>query len=356
MYLLRSYLAPARKAGVWVLLSVLTAMATATVARGQQRIALPGTELSVEKVMAAIQDQTGCFFAFDGRVFDVTRTVRSPQAEAGVEELLKLITDGTGFAWLRNGVYIVIHYAPRPEPSEPSVAYQPRTSDTYSPSDPLADAFRPREVLSTPPVQPASESPAIPAIPRVLPAPYSAYRAPDIFTPMRRNLPRLALKTDLVYTAATLTPNIGAEWGFSHRSTVEFTWGWNQWNHEGTKKLNHGLARIEYRRWFCERYNGHFVGVNVFGSKYNVGGYDIPLLFEREYRYEGWAYGAGLTYGYHLALARRWGLEFQVGLGVARYDHTRFECVRCGTMADRPSGVWFGPTRAGVDLVFLLWK
>ncbi len=118
--------------------------------------------------------------------------------------------------------------------------------------------------------------------------------------------------------------------------------------------MNHGIARLEYRRWFCERYNGHFAGVHLFGVKYNVGGYDIPALFDRAFRYEGSAFGAGLTYGYHLPLSGRWGLEFHVGVGVARFDHKQFECVRCGEAIDHPSGFWFGPTRAGIDLVFIL--
>ena len=40
---------------------------------------------------------------------------------------------------------------------------------------------------------------------------------------------------------------------------------------------------------------------------------DIPLLFEKEYRYEGIAVGGGLTYGYFMPFSKRWGAEFTDG-------------------------------------------
>ncbi len=330
------------------------------------RVNLPGTSMTVKQVMESVLEQTNYLFAFDGRTFDTSRIVRTDATEASVEELAELITDGTGYSWLVSGTYIVIHPSP-PPPLPPTVPKReplpgPRTNDTYTPSEVGIDVFdtRPPEPDPTPelPQQPIRE-PVPVIVPEALPAPYSDYSDPDTYSPIKNTRPRGALKVDLLYGAVTLTPNIGFEVGLGTRSSIELNWGWNQLNHEGTrnnnKKLNHGLARIEYRWWFCEPYNGHFVGGNIFGTKYNVGGYNIPTLFERELRYEGWAAGVGLTYGYHLSLARRWGIDFHVGVGVARYHHTRFECVRCGNVIDRPKGYWFGPTRAGIDLVFLLW-
>ena len=329
---------------------------TATAACAQSgRVSLPRRQLSVEEVIRSVQQQTGYVFAFDRRAFDVSRTVQAASTEADVGELLRLITDGTDYSWLQQDSYLVIHYAPR---RKPLPVPEPRTDDIYRPTDPGAgDAFRPREAL--PPELPPPPSVSVrPTSTAELPAPFSTYRNPDLYAAIRHGLPRGAVKTNLLYGAVTLTPNFGIEWGLNARSSVEFTGSWNQRNHEGrqngNKKLNHGIARIEYRRWFCERYNGSFVGAHFFGTKYNVGGYDIPTLFDREIRYEGHAFGAGLTWGYHLALAKRWGLEFHVGVGVVRFDHKRFECMRCGNRLDRPSGLWFGPTRAGIDLVFML--
>ncbi len=329
--------------------------------RGQSsRVTLPALRLTVREVIKSVHQQTDYLFAFDSRVFDISRTVQARATVASVEELAELITAGPEYSWLASGSYIVIHYTPRPpeKPAAPAPKPKPRTSDTYTPSE--GD-----EAFSTRPPQPEPQKelptePLLNVVPKALPAPFSDYRDPDTYSPIRHAHPLLAVKTDLLYGFATLTPNIGVEVRLGTRSTVELTWGWNQLNHEGArnnnKKLNHGLARIEYRWWFCEPYNGHFVGGHIFGTKYNVGGHYVPTLFERELRYEGWAVGTGFSYGYHLALARRWSVEFQLGVGAARYDHTRFECTKCGNVIDRPKGIWFGPTRAGVDLIFLLWR
>ena len=348
---------PTRKVVVWILLSFFTV----TAARAQQeRIALPGTQLRVEEVIETIQRQTDYIFAFDRRAFDVTRTVQAASADPSVGALLELITTGTGYSWLQRGAYLVIHPVPRRDPPPVPKA---RTDDIYRPSDPGADdAFRFREQLPSEPLSeepPASTAvPVRPTSPVELPPPFSDYRHPDLYAAIRHNLPRGAVKSNLLYGAVTLTPNLGAEWALGPRSTLEFTGSWNQRNHEGrqngNKKLNHGIARLEYRRWFCERYNGHFVGVHLFAAKYNVGGYSVPTLFDRAFRYEGVGFGGGLTYGYHLPLSKRWGVEFHAGVGVAQLDYIRFECPRCGNEIDRPSRTWFGPTRAGVSLVYLI--
>ena len=336
-------------------------LSTTAVYAQQERIELPRTDMGVRDVMKTIQQQSHYIFAYDERVFDVIRTVHSPSTVASVGELLELITEGAGCSWVISGSYIVIHVSPG-ESSGPArtSAADPRTNDKYRQSGLSVDYdVRPQQSseTSTAP-QPVVYVPVMPPVD--LSGSFSDWHDPDTYSPIRNALPRGAIKTDLLYGAATLTPNIGFEVGLDARSTIELTWGWNQWNHEGrrrdNKKLNHGLARAEYRRWFCERFDGHYLGANVFGAKYNVGGYDVPNLFERKFRYEGWAIGAGVNYGYHLALTPRLGVDFHVGVGVMRYDHTRFECVRCGTEIDRPSGVWFGPTRAGIDLVFMLWK
>jgi hypothetical protein len=339
--------------------TVVACVVMATAAHGQgtrnieRSVTLPRTQLSVKEVMETIGRQTPLLFAFDGRTFDISRTVQSSSAEASVGILLDLITSGTGSSWLTSGPYIVIHHSPQPAPLPSSPP--PLTNDVYVASDPRVEAFGTRPAGSPPPRPEVAVVQTVPE-PQVVPdeifaPPYSVWRDPDIYSPIRRSLPRWAVKTDLLYGAATLTPNIALEVGLTSRSTVELTWGWNQINHEGlrndNRKLNHGLARVEYRRWLCERYNGHFFGAHAVAIKYNIA---------LRYRWEGSAFGAGVTWGYHLPLSRRWGVEFSAGVGVARYDHTRFECARCGTELGHSSGVWFGPTRAGIDLVFLFGR
>jgi hypothetical protein len=127
--------------------------------------------------------------------------------------------------------------------------------------------------------------------------------------------PVVGLKANLFYGGYTQTPNLGFELGLGARSTLDVGAGYNPWNLDGSeasnKKLVHVLGNIEYRYWLCERFNGHFFGVHLLGSSYNIAEHDLPLLFgndSRKHRFEGWAAGAGISYGYQFVLGRRWKL------------------------------------------------
>ncbi|MDR0510320.1 MAG: DUF3575 domain-containing protein [Rikenellaceae bacterium] len=167
----------------------------------------------------------------------------------------------------------------------------------------------------------------------------------------------LAVKTNLLYWG-TLTPNLGFEVGLSPKSTFLLWGGYNSWNLSGSetnnKKLVHWIIMPEYRYWFCERFNGHFIGVHLLGSKYNVSQHNVPLLFEKAYRYEGWGVGGGVAYGYHYMLSKRWGLEGSIGIGGIYMGYTKYNCPRCGSMIGDFTRFYFGPTTASISLVYLI--
>jgi Protein of unknown function (DUF3575). len=169
---------------------------------------------------------------------------------------------------------------------------------------------------------------------------------------------KLAVKTNLLYDAGALSPNIGLEMGLGPRTSIYMVGAYNPWNLEGSEGNNrkrvHWLGNIEYRRWLRERFNGHFLGVHILGTRYNVGGYKIPLLFEPDFRYEGWAVGAGLSWGYHWVWSPHWGLEFNAGWGYAYMQYDTYSCKKCGEMEGSYSKHYFGPTRAGISLVFMI--
>ena len=169
---------------------------------------------------------------------------------------------------------------------------------------------------------------------------------------------QLAVKTNLLYGAAALTPNLGMEFGVSERATLNFSGSYNPWNLDGSvdnnKKLVHWTGSAEYRWWLCQTFNGHFFGAHALGGQYNVAGKDVPLMFEKEYRYEGWAAGAGLSWGYHWMLASRWSLEFNLGLGYLYMDYDKYPCDKCGIIEGNHTKHYFGPTRAGINLVFMI--
>jgi len=175
---------------------------------------------------------------------------------------------------------------------------------------------------------------------------------------------KVAVKTNLLYGAGTLTPNLGIEFGLGQRATLDLWGGYNPWNIEGTamdnKKWVHYLVQPEFRYWFCERFNGHFLGLHGLYGQYNVGGIEVPNIFgseplmDKNHRYEGSAYGGGLSYGYHWMWNKRWGMEFTVGFGAARFEYDKYKCEMCSEVIGKESKTYFGPTKAGITLVFLI--
>lgn len=171
----------------------------------------------------------------------------------------------------------------------------------------------------------------------------------------------MAIKTNLLYSAYSSTPNLSIELGLGKRSTLELGGGYNPWNLNGTpddnKKLVHWLGQAEYRYWLCQRFNGHFFGMHVLGSQYNISGHELPLLFgkgSRNYRYEGQAYGGGISYGYNFFLGKRWSLETTIGVGYARLHYDKYDCAKCGSKIGTESKDYLGPTKAGISLIYYI--
>ena len=169
----------------------------------------------------------------------------------------------------------------------------------------------------------------------------------------------IAVKTNLFYGAYTQTPNIGAEFGLSKRNTLEIGAGYNPWNYAGSeennKKLVHWLGAAEYRYWLCEKFNGHFFGVHALGSMYNISQYELPLLFgegSKGFRYEGWAAGGGVSYGYQFLLGTHWNLEANIGFGYLYLKYDKFDCKKCSDPLGSFNRSYIGPTKAALSLLY----
>lgn len=169
----------------------------------------------------------------------------------------------------------------------------------------------------------------------------------------------VAIKTN-VLADALLSPNLGVEVGLAPRWSLDATGEFNLWNVKD-HKWKHWVVQPEARYWFCERFAGHFLGLHVLGGQYNFGmikngtsflGSDFSKL--TDYRYQGWAVGAGVAYGYAFILGHHWNLELELGLGYIYTRYDKFECADCGRKveSDIPHH-YVGPTKAAVNLVYL---
>lgn len=172
-------------------------------------------------------------------------------------------------------------------------------------------------------------------------------------------LPSGAIKVNLLYGALTLTPNIAYEFGLGDKTSLDVTFAYNPWdretsNKEKNRKMVHIIARPEFRYWLCERFNGHFFGGHAFYWRYNVSGYKVPMLFEKDRQYDGHALGLGVSYGYMWRFHERWGAEFNVGVGVAFMKHYEKECHLCAPKNGKQNETYFGPTNLGIKLVWTI--
>ena len=135
--------------------------------------------------------------------------------------------------------------------------------------------------------------------------------------------------------------------------------GLNPWKQSGgdQSSLRHWMLMPEYRHWFCQSFNGWFVGAHLMGGEFNAGGVKLPfgLLSTLEHhRYEGWFVGGGITAGYQWPLSRHWNLETSLGFGYDYIQYDKMKCGSCGEKLKTGHTNYVGPTKAAVSLVYVI--
>lgn len=168
-----------------------------------------------------------------------------------------------------------------------------------------------------------------------------------------------AVKTNLIYDA-TATVNVGMEVGLAPRWTFDLSGNLNTWSKNEYTKWKHCMVQPEARYWFCDRFSRHFIGAHLLTGAFNFGninnnisflGTDFSVL--SDYRYQGYAYGGGLAYGFAFVLSKHLNLELEVGAGYVYLDYEKFECADCGRKVGEGNHHYVGPTKAAINLVYL---
>lgn len=169
----------------------------------------------------------------------------------------------------------------------------------------------------------------------------------------------VGLKSNLI-SEALLSPNIGVEVELAPRWSLDVSGQVNFWT-VNSHKWKHWLAQPEARYWFCDSFNGHFVGAHLLGGQYNFGnlhngikflGTDFSRLTDR--RLQGWFAGAGIAYGYSWILGRHWNIEAEIGIGWAYTRYDTYPCAECGQKLDSDRvHNYVGPTKAALNIVYV---
>ena len=164
----------------------------------------------------------------------------------------------------------------------------------------------------------------------------------------------VSLKTNGLYDLL-LIPSVGAEVWLGRMMSVNANWSYAWWS----KNRRHNYWRyyggdIALRRWFGRKaaekpLTGHHIGLyaQIMTYDFELGG--------KGYMGNKYNYGGGVEYGFSLPLARRFNIDFTVGvgyLGGEYYEYTPIDghYVWQATKQRR----WFGPTKAEVSLVWLI--
>ena len=166
----------------------------------------------------------------------------------------------------------------------------------------------------------------------------------------------LAARTNLLYDAA-LVPNIGLEFYLGKRWTLNADWFYT-WLYSDSR----------HRYW--QGYGGYLGLRKYFGaaaaenplSGHHLGLYGLMLTYDvewggRGYQSPDWGFGGGLEYGYSLPIARRFNLDFSLGVGYQGGEYKEYLPLDGHYVwQSTHKRHWIGPTKAEISLKWLIGR
>ena len=159
----------------------------------------------------------------------------------------------------------------------------------------------------------------------------------------------IAAKTNLLFDAA-LVANLGIEISPCTHWSLDIPVWYSPYNITSRRNIRLLAVQPEIRWWPEEALRGHFIGLHT-----HVAGFNIALDDYARYQDPNHAlWGLGLSYGYALPLGRaqRWGLEFPLGAGFAKYRYDAYRNRENGQKFASGSDCYWGITRAGITLSY----
>lgn len=162
---------------------------------------------------------------------------------------------------------------------------------------------------------------------------------------------RFAIESNLLYDAAVI-PNIGVEiavWrGLTVGASYQYIWMRNS-SHTRWHRFEGTEATANW--YFDTPFSGHHVGIYAQMCTWDF------TINGRGYLAERWTYGGGISYGYNLPIAKRFSLDFEIGIGYLHgkmHRYTPQDTYRVWHSL-KPFN-WFGPTKLGVTLQWFIGR
>lgn len=164
--------------------------------------------------------------------------------------------------------------------------------------------------------------------------------------------------TNMLYWATT-TPNLLVEVGLGGHFSLSVAGGYNPFKFKSTfsdvsrSKLQHWVVYPELKYWLDKPFKGHYFGLHAFYGNYDAGGVKMLKLLD-DYRYEGYGYGGGISYGYQWLLGRHWSFGASVGMGYAYVDYDKYNCGSCEEKVASGKKHYLLPTKAALSFVYYI--
>lgn len=168
-------------------------------------------------------------------------------------------------------------------------------------------------------------------------------------TPSPPHTRSVALKTNLLFAGA-LVANLGVEVQLHRHWSIDLPVYYSPYDITPKRKLRLLATQPELRYWFSEAMRGLYIGVHATVAGFNVAVNDHARYQDPEHAL--WGTGLGLGWATHLDRKRHWGLELNLGAGMARYKYEKFRNFQNGPLVQEGSGTWWGPTRAGITISY----
>lgn len=156
-----------------------------------------------------------------------------------------------------------------------------------------------------------------------------------------------ALRANLLRWA-TLTPDLGLEWRVNSSWGIAVNGSWTSWSWND-KDRRYALWEVspEVRYYIGKEKRGYV------GAMYKAGQFNYKLSTVGK---QGDLMGGGLVGGYQLRLNNALSLDFSLGVGCIHADYEKYTVIDgVRVRQDKETKNWWGPTSAGVTLVWTIF-
>lgn len=165
--------------------------------------------------------------------------------------------------------------------------------------------------------------------------------------------PVISIKTNAAAYAA-FVPNLGVEIPVLGKFSLDLPFYYSPFDFMDNYKFRIMASQPEVKYWFNKPFRGHSVGIHGIGLLYNVAFNDKDRF--QSTNGDRFSYGGGISYGYTLNIRNNWNIEFTAGFGYIHLDHDVFRNVENGALYDNRLLHYFGPTKFGINIIYLFNK